>query len=90
MRDIIDDERQRLGSQGLAAQRVVAARHRQLRCDSIGRNHILALVTPHFRPSPLATRQPDFYHGLLVLGVDRQTAYTAAATAARSLFHSSM
>jgi len=50
MRDIIDDERQRLRSQGLAAQRVAAARHRQLRCDSVGRNHILALVTPHFQP----------------------------------------
>ncbi len=50
MRDIIDDERQRLGSQGLAAQPVAAAWHRQLRCDSVGMNHILALVTPHFRP----------------------------------------
>ncbi len=67
MRDITDDERQRLGSQGLAAQPVAAAWHRQLRCDSVGMNHILALVTPHFRPSPLATRQSDFYHRLLGL-----------------------
>ena len=50
MRDITGDERQRLGSQGLAAQRVAAARHRRLRRDSVGRNRLLALVTPHFQP----------------------------------------
>ena len=50
MRDISGDERQRLGRQGLAAQPVAAARRRQLRCDSVGMNHILALVAPRSRP----------------------------------------
>ena len=50
MRDITGDERQRLGSQGRAAQRVAAARSRRLPCDSVGRNHLLVLVTPHFQP----------------------------------------
>ena len=41
----------RLGAwQILDAQRVAAARRRQLRCDSVGMNHILALVGPPFRP----------------------------------------
>ena len=31
-------------------------------------NHILALVTRHFRPSPLATRQSGSCHGLLGRG----------------------
>ncbi len=64
MRDIIDDERQRLGSQGLAAQRVAAARRRQLRCDSVGMNHITALFAPRFRSrdQQLETRPCDRSH----------------------------
>ncbi len=66
MRDIIDDERQRLEPQSLAAQGVAAAHAVWL---GVGWTaiHIPALVTPRFPPAALATRQSDFYHGLLRL-----------------------
>ena len=54
MRDITGDERQRLGPRSLAAQPVAAARTRQLRCGSVGMNHIPARVDPCPRRGSLA------------------------------------
>ena len=49
MRDISGEERRRLGAQNLSAQRVAGPRQRQLRCGSVGENHVLARAEPRLR-----------------------------------------